>query len=419
MSDSRQDGGELPAPNPVLNPAGIGSGIGQGRPDPLIGPGMNPVPDAGMEEDSATPPAGLSGSRAAGAPRGRLLALVGGLAVVVLLFLATALLRPRSRGRDRDRDRRPEESASRSGAGRPGPPAVAGGSVTPLMEAPHPPERETDDRLGPADIRATRLESGDAPSWPPGTRPAAARSLRDIPSFADTQQGFEDPAPYRSPEQGSPAREDALKESSLVFVRSRAQEQPPAAEEGAAAPGEPPRLDLAPGTRIEARLETEISSAVRAPVVAVVEYPCAAGGRILLPAGARVYGRLEQADRSGLVGVSFDEVELLDGARERIDAVGVGLDLGPIRGEVFGGGGGRSLLVRAASGLGSVLAEVAGNNTGGAYSEGDALRERAAENIGSAGDAAVNSLGAGGRIVVSVPAGTRIYLVIARRAAAS
>jgi hypothetical protein len=81
-------------------------------------------------------------------------------------------------------------------------------------------------------------------------------------------------------------------------------------------------------------LETQISSAVLAPVVAVVEYTYAIGDRIVVPAGARVYGQLQQADRSGFVGVKFDEIELLDGQREKIEAIGAGLDLGPIKGNV-------------------------------------------------------------------------------------
>ena len=76
-----------------------------------------------------------------------------------------------------------------------------------------------------------------------------------------------------------------------------------------------------------------------------------------------MYGQLQQADRSGLVSVKFDEIELLDGAREKIDAVGTGLDLGPIKGNVYGKNTGKNFFVRAASGLGSMLAEVAGNNT--------------------------------------------------------
>jgi hypothetical protein len=161
-----------------------------------------------------------------------------------------------------------------------------------------------------------------------------------------------------------------------------------------------PQLDLTPGTRIEAKLETQISSAVQTPVVAVIEYTYAIGDRIVIPAGARVYGSLQQADRSGLVSVKFDEIELLDGARERIDAVGTGLDLGPIKGNVYGKNTGKNFLVRAASGIGSVLAEVAGNNTGAAFSEGDMLRERLSENIGTAGDTEIMSLNASSRVVV-------------------
>jgi type IV secretory pathway VirB10-like protein len=74
---------------------------------------------------------------------------------------------------------------------------------------------------------------------------------------------------------------------------------------------------MTPGSRIEAKLETQISSAVLAPVVAVVEYTYAIGDRVVVPAGARVYGQLQQADRSGFVGVKFDEIELLDGSGRR------------------------------------------------------------------------------------------------------
>jgi hypothetical protein len=114
------------------------------------------------------------------------------------------------------------------------------------------------------------------------------------------------------------------------------------------------------------------------------------------------------------VSVKFNEIELLDGAREKIDAVGAGLDLGPIKGSVYGKNTGKNFLVRAASGLGSVLAEVAGNNTSAAFSEDDMLRERLAENIGTAGDSEVVTLNASSRIVVSVPADTKIYVVFTK-----
>ena len=210
------------------------------------------------------------------------------------------------------------------------------------------------------------------------------------------------------------AQQNTLKEPSLVFVRSVAQSPALAAQKLNTGEDGTPRLELTPGTRIQAKLETQISSAVLAPVVAVVEYTYAIGDRIIVPAGARVYGQLQQADRSGLVSVKFDEIELLDGAREKIDAVGTGLDLGPIKGSVYGKNTGKNFLVRAASGLGSVLAEVAGNNTSAAFSEDDMLRERLAENVGTAGDSEVMSLNANSRVVVSVPADTKIYVVFTK-----
>jgi hypothetical protein len=285
------------------------------------------------------------------------------------------------------------------------------GSVTPLMGTVRIPAPDNSSgQLGPGDIRRTRSLNDQAHLKPVAAKPATVASLGGVPSFADTQQKWEDPAPYGGAPatEASQAQQNSLKEPSIIFVRSLAQNQAGSAPavnsqgDGAA------RLDLTPGTRIQAKLETQISSAVQSPVVAVVEYTYAIGDRIIVPAGARVYGQLQQADRSGLVSVKFDEIELLDGAREKIDAIGTGLDLGPIKGNVYGKNTGKNFLVRAASGIGSVLAEVAGSNSSAAFSEDDVLRERLAENIGTAGDSQVMSLNANSRVVVSVPADTKI-----------
>jgi hypothetical protein len=65
--------------------------------------------------------------------------------------------------------------------------------------------------------------------------------------------------------------------------------------------------------------------------------------------------------------------------------------------------------------MGSVLAEIAGNNSSAAFSEDDILRERVAENIGTAGDSEVMNLNANSRVVVSVPADTKIYIVFTKQ----
>jgi type IV secretory pathway VirB10-like protein len=344
-----------------------------------------------------------------GISKSKLVLLGGGLAVAVLFFVFTAVVgkSPKKPAPVRQQSQQAKQEVTK-------PPK---GSVTPVMDTVRTPAPDNSSgQLGPGDIRRTRSLNDQAHLKPVAAKSGAGTSLGSIPSFADTQQKWEDPAPYA----GSPAAEtsqaqqNSLKEPSIIFVRSLAQNQAGSAPKLNSDGDGSPRLELTPGTRIQAKLETQISSAVQAPVVAVVEYTYAIGDRIIVPAGARVYGQLQQADRSGLVSVKFDEIELLDGAREKIDAIGTGLDLGPIKGNVSGMNTGKNFLVRAASGIGSVLAEVAGNNSSAAFSEGDMLRERLAENIGTAGDSEVMRLNANSRVVVSVPADTKIYVVFTK-----
>jgi hypothetical protein len=344
-----------------------------------------------------------------GISRSKLILLGGGLAIAVLFFVFTAVVgrSPKKPASVRQSSQQAKQEVTKP----------TKGSVTPLMDTVRTPAPDNSSgQLGPDDIRRTRSLNDQAHLKPVAAKPATVASLGNVPSFADTQQKWEDPAPYGgSPaEQTSQAQQNGLKEQSIIFVRSLAQNQAGSAprmnseDDGAA------RLELAPGTRIQAKLETQISSAVQAPVAAVVEYTYAIGDKIIVPAGARVYGQLQQADRSGLVSVKFDEIELLDGVREKIDAIATGLDLGPIKGNVYGKNTGKNFLVRAASGIGSVLAEVAENNSSAAFSEDDMLRERLAENIGTAGDSEVMNLNANSRVVVFVPADTKIYVVFTK-----
>jgi hypothetical protein len=354
-----------------------------------------------------------------GIGKSKLALLGGGLSVAVLFFVFTAIV-----GKSPKKEmvgKPPTQLAKQEGT------KQSKGSVTPVMETVRTPAPDNSSgQLGPNDIRHTRSSDGgavtNATSGPSQrlatTKPEKVGSLGNVPSFADTQQKWEEPQPYGESLPPSTSQtqqqQNGLKEPSLVFVRSQVQNPVTAATRISSDGDGAPMLEMTPGTRIQAKLETQISSAVQAPIVAVVEYTYAIGDRIVVPAGARVYGQLQQADRSGLVSVKFDEIELLDGARERIDAIGTGLDLGPIKGNVFGKNTGKNFLVRAASGLGSVLAEIAGNNSSAAFSEDDMLRERLAENIGTAGDSEVMNLNANSRVVVSVPADTKIYIVFTK-----
>jgi hypothetical protein len=325
---------------------------------------------------------------APGIGKNKLILLGGGLAVAVLFFVFTAIV---GKSPKKQTTAKPNGlQASLSGSNQPK------GSVTPVMETVHTPAPDNSSgQLGPGDIRRTRSSDGKvatATSSQVSQKPASAASLGSVPSFADTQQKWEEPQPYGEPASTPAAvqtqQQNSLKEPSLIFVRTQVQSQSSTTPRLNTDDDEAPVFEMTPGMRIQAKLETQISSAVQEPVVAVVEYTYAIGDRVVVPAGARIYGKLVQADRSGLVNVQFEEIRLLDGnrdeMREKIDAIGLGLDLGPIKGSVSGKNTGKNFLIRAASGMGSVLAEIAGNNSSAAFSEDDMLRERLAENIGTA-----------------------------------
>jgi Bacterial conjugation TrbI-like protein len=353
-----------------------------------------------------------------GMERSKVILLGGGLLIAVLFFVFTAIAGKSHSPRTASEKQSPQQQKTDEHKG----------SVTPLMETVRKPAPDNaGGQLGPADIKRTRSSDGGAISQansglaekPMGAKPATSGSLGSVPSFSDTQQKWDEPQPYGAAPPASAAQtqqlQNTLKEPSLIFVRSQAQNQVAAAAKENVGSDDGPVLEVTPGTRIQAKLETQISNAVQAPVVAVVEYTYAIGDKVVVPAGARVYGQLQQADRNGYVSVKFDEIELLNGAREKIEAIGTGLDLGPIKGAVYGKNTGRNFLVRTVSGISSVAAMLVGNNRSSTFSEGDLIRERVAQNIGNAGDSEVMSLTANSRVVVSVPADTKIYIVFTKR----
>ena len=100
------------------------------------------------------------------------------------------------------------------------------------------------------------------------------------------------------------------------------------------------------GTRLVARLQNSVSSAVKTPVVAVIEYNYEQGGEILIPAGAKAIGQLVQASQGGQVGLRFTALEMPDGNNESIEGSGVSLEYGPLKGVVNGRNGAKRALVR-------------------------------------------------------------------------
>ena len=219
------------------------------------------------------------------------------------------------------------------------------------------------------------------------------------------------PNPPRPPSERS---DSDLRKPSIVFVRA-VQSATPALQ---SPPNEDNNLaeSLPAGTRLVARLEAPVSSAVPAPVIAVVEYNYERDGEIVLPAGARVFGKLSHVTPSGFVGFQFDRLETPDGIVEKIDATAMDLKFGPLKGNVSGRNRGRNFLVRSVTGIGTVAAYVVGGQgtTGfnGPISENSLLRERLADNIGMAGQDQINTLAANQTIVVTVPGNTRFYIVV-------
>ena len=178
-------------------------------------------------------------------------------------------------------------------------------------------------------------------------------------------------------------------------------------------------LNLPTGTRLVARLQAVVSSAIKTPVVAAIEYNYERDGEIVVPAGAQVLGSLQQADRSGYVGIRFDTIQMPDGSTEKIDATAMSLTFGPLKGVVSGKRTGTNFLIRAFTGIGQAASYVVGSNGLNApLSQGALLRDQIATNIGIAGDQQLNSLAFNQNIVVSVPGNTRFYVVIEKGATA-
>jgi len=222
------------------------------------------------------------------------------------------------------------------------------------------------------------------------------------------------PAPAQLPVRS--AAENDLKKPSLVFVRSTQGNAPlkpfvPETEEEI--------LALPAGTRLLARLQAPVSSAVATPVVAVVEYNYEHDGQIVMPAGAKVLGRLAQASPSGDVAIQFSRVEMPDGTSEKLDASAMDLNFKPLKGYVSGKKTGTKFLVRSLTGLGTVASYLVGpqaSSSAGLISTNVLMRERLADNVATAGQEELNGLAFNQNLVVTVPGNTRFYIVLQKPA---
>jgi len=290
-------------------------------------------------------------------------------------------------------------------------------NVTPLLDVTTANEAETHkDLASPQDVARTasplRQQAGPAAG--------SAGTLGDI-SFSDRALDEQyamhgtNPPPVDGHAELAAASEDDLKKPSLVFVRAQASGGPGVSAHRAVEAQPTLAIDALPvGTRLVARLQAPVSTAVAAPVVAVIEYNYEQDGQIILPAGSKVTGKLQNATRQGYVSLHFDRLQLPDGIAQKLDAGAMGLDYRPLKGYVTGRNRGLRFLVQSLTGVGEVAAYMVGGSPSNTsvFSEDALLREQMANNVAIAGQNQFNELAFSRQVVVTVPGNTRFYLVL-------
>ena len=334
----------------------------------------------------------------------------GAIVIALLIFVATSMphrstpQKVKSRGATTS-----EDLALESGT------ASNDKSLFPITDSGRPVTKESHEGfLNERDLQRTATKPAA------GTKVASgAGTLGSIPPFGD-QQPWQAP-PYQpgsgagaeTPDLGKAERE-AMEKSSLIYVRT-ASASSANAQARELFNNQAPELGLglATGTRLRARLESAASTAVRTPVLAVIEYNYERGGEIIVPAGAKAVGHIRNGDRSGYVDVQFDSLLMPDGAVVPIEAAATGLDLRPLKGKVEGKNTGKNVLVRSLSGIGQAGSMLVGQGSlNQPLSESDLMRERVSNNVGEAGDEEVSRLAITQHIVVTISADTPIYVVL-------
>jgi len=349
-------------------------------------------------------------------------------AVIILIFVFLGMFSSSSGTKDGAANRtkpslgRPDITAAGAAEKR--------GSVTPLLSADMSGQDGNNDQLSADDVKATgRLrvhtqpKPGNTLASVPPMDPALeayrqAQGASTVPQAPPVVATVPAPAPPVAPVHNEA---DALKKSSLVFVSNTS--GPTASAIRSAMTAEPALLErkatalLPNGSRLMARLQSAVSTAVKGPVVAAIEYNYEKDGEIIIPAGTKAFGTLQQANRNGDIGIHFHTLQMPDGTAEKIDAGSMSLTYGALKGSVSGGNAVKRILVRSLTGVGTMAAYLVGGPGGLGGASGDLnnsilLRERIASNAGLAGEQEFQGLASNENIVVSVPGNTRFFIVL-------
>jgi Bacterial conjugation TrbI-like protein len=344
----------------------------------------------------------------------------GAFIVALLIFVATSIPHKNS-----------QKTKVRTGTIKDEPAQIANAdadrSLLPITDSGRPPAKEAHDGfLNEKDLERSvthKTHAGSVQSGPSN----APGSLGSIPPFGPDHPGWQAP-PYQpgtapigndGADLGKAERE-VMEKSSLIYVRNvSANAVDPQARDRMGVETSDIGLGLSTGTRLRARLESAASTAVRAPVLAVVEYTYERDGQIVVPAGAKAVGRIQEADRSGYVRIQFESLMMPDGAAVPIQAVATDLDMRPLKGKVEGTNTGKNVLVRSLSGIGQFGALFLGQSSmNQPLSETDLIRERLSNNIGEASDGEISRIAITSRVVVTISANTPIYVVLEQAPAA-
>ena len=391
----------------------------------------------------ASAPSASGSQRDLGKDKSKSLLIVVGSAVAVLLFFLMYFSSPQKPNHGQAPTHRGQPDLGQRTT--PGQEQKQAGSVVPMLNADIRSQQTTGGgQVTPEDIsRLSRVSSQSAVANPNLTAntlvPPEAKNPNSSP-YALSHIDFSDPDLQRryaqaghSPHPGeatvptpmypSSNAEADLKMPSLVFVSSASAAVPnPAASlargdndlaktEALEAQGMSLDSVLPAGTRLVARLESPASTAVAAPVVAAIEYNYERDGEIVVPAGSKALGKLDQANSSGYVSLQFNRIEFADGTAAKIDGTSMGLDFEPVKGLVSGRRRGARFLVQTLTGVGTVAAYVVGGNMSGPLSNGALLRENLADNVAIAGQNELNQVAFNQNMMVTVPGNTRFYIV--------
>jgi type IV secretory pathway VirB10-like protein len=286
------------------------------------------------------------------------------------------------------------------------------------------PDGRRDQAVSPSDIENTKNTNPDADSsianpkhqlGPAPPKYAASQSVRQnlgaVPPFQAPTYTYGASAVPPIPSINTAAAteqarqyQDAVTKPSYVFAA-----QPASGGAGGDSASESiTNFGLAPGFHLPAHLESSVSTLGGVPAVAIIEYNYVRGGRVVIPAGSRVIGKIGGASSTGLVQIAFTEIYLPNGTTIPISAVALDSSLHPLKGIVTGKNTGKQIILGALSSAGSLGAGFL--NSSNTVTQTDLARNQIAGNIGRSGDQAIQQLQVGQSIVVTVPSGVLVYV---------